>query len=179
MPRQARLDAPGTLHHVIVRGIERRRIVDDEQDRTTFVSKLGELALATGTKVYAWALLTNHAHFLIASGPKGLPSFMRRLLTGYAVRYNLRHRRHGHLFQNRYKSIVCDADSYFTELVRYIHLNPLRVSLVKDLWELERYRYCGHGAITGQHGLPWQDKDYVLSWFDQDKGVFFLTAWNN
>jgi REP element-mobilizing transposase RayT len=165
MPRQARLDAPGTLHHVILRGIERRRIVDDELDRKEFVRRFGELTLATDTRVYAWALLTNHAHFLIASGPRGLPFFMRRLLTGYAVHYNLRHRRHGHLFQNRYKSIVCDADSYFTELVRYIHLNPLRVKLVKDIRELEHYRYCGHGVITAQLGYKWQDRDYVLNWF--------------
>jgi REP element-mobilizing transposase RayT len=165
MPRQARLDAPGTLHHVIIRGIERRRIVDDELDRRKFVARLGELALATGTRVYAWALLTNHAHLLVASGPKGLPSFMRRLLTGYAVRYNLRHRRHGHLFQNRYKSIVCDADSYLTELVRYIHLNPLRVNLVKDLSELERHPYCGHGVITGKVVYEWQDRDYILRCF--------------
>ena len=81
------------------------------------------------------------------SGALGLAKFMRRLLTGYAVSYNLRHRRHGHVFQNRYKSIVCDSDSYFTELVRYIHLNPLRVELVKDLKELEKYPYCGHGTI--------------------------------
>jgi hypothetical protein len=60
VPRQARLDAPGTLHHVMVRGIERRRIVDDELDRRKFVARVGELALATGTKVYAWALLSNH-----------------------------------------------------------------------------------------------------------------------
>ena len=165
MPRQARLDAPGTLHHVIVRGIEQRRIVDDELDRRKFVARVGELALATDTKVYAWALLSNHAHLLLASGPKGLAQFMRRLLTGYAVHYNLRHRRYGHLFQNRYKSIVCDADSYFTELVRYIHLNPLRVKLVEDLGELERYPYCGHGVITGKVRYEWQDRDYVLSWF--------------
>lgn len=165
MPRQARLDAPGTLHHVIVRGIERRRIVDDELDRKKFVAGLGEMALATDTRVYAWALLTNHAHLLLASGPKGLASFMRRLLTRYAVYYNLRHRRHGHLFQNRYKSIVCDADSYFTELVRYIHLNPLRVKLVRDLSQLEHYPYCGHGVITGKVSYEWQDRGDVLSWF--------------
>jgi putative transposase len=165
VPRQARLDAPGTLHHVMVRGIERRRIVDDELDRRKFVARVGQLALATGTKVYAWALLSNHAHLLLASGPRGLAQFMRRLLTGYAVHYNIRHRRYGHLFQNRYKSIVCDADSYFTELVRYIHLNPLRVKLVKDMRELERYPYCGHGAITGKVSYEWQDRDYVLNWF--------------
>ena len=165
MARQARLDAPGTLHHVMVRGIKRRRIVDDEQDLKEFVARLGAVARETATSVYAWALMTNHAHILLSSGVQGLSKFMRRLLTGYAVAYNIRHRRHGHLFQNRYKSIVCDGDSYFTELVRYIHLNPLRVKLVKNINELERYPYCGHGVVTGRHRATWQDRKYVLGWF--------------
>ena len=152
MPRQARLDAPGTLHHVIIRGIERRRIVDDGEDRKRFLGRLGGLARETGTRVYAWSLMPNHAHLLVRSGPAGLPQFMRRLLTGYAVTYNRRHRRHGHLFQNRYKSIVCDEDSYFTELVRYIHLNPVRAKLVPDLGALGRYPWSGHAAITGAVG---------------------------
>ncbi|MEX0804627.1 MAG: hypothetical protein WD688_15125 [Candidatus Binatia bacterium] len=80
-------------------------------------------------------------HILLCSGALGLAKFMRRLLTGYAVSYNLRHRRHGPVFQNRYKSIVCDGERYFTELVRYIHLNPLRVERVKDLKQLEKYPY--------------------------------------
>ena len=126
MPRRARLDAPGTLHHVIVRGIEKRKIVDDVDDRGDFVQRLGEMAAATQTAVYAWALMTNHAHLLLRSSEMGLSEFMRRLLTGYAISYNRRHRRWGYLFQNRYKSIVCDEDAYFRELVRYIHLNPLR-----------------------------------------------------
>ena len=165
MPRQARLDCPGTLHHVIVRGIERRRIVDDDEDRRNFVSRMGKLAVESRTQIHAWALLTNHAHILLSSGPRGLSQFMRRLLTGYAVSYNLRHRRYGHLFQNRYKSIVCDRDQYFTELVRYIHLNPLRAKLVGSLSELESYPYCGHGVIAGKIRYEWQDRDSVLSWF--------------
>src|SRR3989337_4127399 len=165
MPRQARLDSPGTLHHVMIRGIEGRRIVDDDQDRSDFVLRLGDLAAASGTPIYAWALMSNHAHILLSSGVLGLAPFMRRFLTGYAVNYNLRHRRHGHLFQNRYKSIVCDGASYLTELVRYIHLNPLRVKLVADLSELERYPYCGHGVILGTVKNEWQDRDSVLSQF--------------
>ncbi len=109
MPRQARLDSPGTLHHVMIRGIKSRGIVDDEQGRVNFVRRLSELAAASETAIYAWALMTNHAHILLSSGALGLASFMRRLLTGYAVNYNLRHRRYGHLFQNRYKSIDCEG----------------------------------------------------------------------
>ena len=165
MARQARLDAEGTLHYVMVRGIERRRIVDDDRDRNNFVTRFGVIASETGMSIYAWALKKNHAHILLSSGVQGLSKFMRRLLTGYAVTYNIRHRRHGHLFQNRYKSIVCDGDSYFTELVRYIHLNPLRVKLVKDINELERYRYCGHGVVMGRHKASWQDREYVLGRF--------------
>ena len=108
MPRQARLDVPGTLHHVIVRGIERKSIVNDDKDRYDFVSRMGGLSSETDTAIYAWSLMSNHAHILLRSGGAGLPKFMRRLLTGYAVVYNHRHSRHGHLFQNRYKSIVCE-----------------------------------------------------------------------
>jgi len=165
MPRQARLDAPGTLHHVIVRGIEKRVIVRDDADHEELVSRLGRAADATRTAVYAWALLPNHAHILLRSGPAGLPTFMRRFLTGYAIQYNHRHRRHGHLFQNRYKSIVCDEDAYFRELVRYIHLNPLRAHLVKRLEQLDRYPWCGHPVLMGKVVRPWQDCAYVLSWF--------------
>jgi len=91
MPRGARLDAPGTLHHVMVRGIEGNQIVTDDDDRHLFVSRLSIAAAATGTKIYAWALMTNHAHLLLKSGEAGLSIFMRKFLTSYAVLYNRRH----------------------------------------------------------------------------------------
>ena len=95
MPRQARLDAPGTLHHVIIRGIEQRRIVDDDEDRRNFVDRMGSLGLQTDTAIYAWALMSNHAHILLQSRAPDLSKYMKRFLTGYAVFYNRRHRRHG------------------------------------------------------------------------------------
>lgn len=165
MPRQARLDAPGTLHHVIIRGIERKKIVNDDRDRQDFVFRMGSLATETKTLIYAWALMSNHAHILLRSGPSGLSRYMSRFLTGYAISYNLRHDRHGHLFQNRYKSIVCEEDIYFKELVRYIHLNPLRGRLVESFGNLDSYEYCGHSVITGRIKRDWQDRDYVLKWF--------------
>ena len=165
MPRGPRLDAPGTLHHVIVRGIEKRPIVDDDKDREDFVTRMGSIALDTETSIYAWALMNNHAHILLRSSTAGLPTFMRRLLSGYAIWYNRRHRRYGHLFQNRYKSIVCEEDPYFKELVRYIHLNPLRAGLVDTLAKLDRYRWCGHCVIINRCQHSWQDRRYVLKWF--------------
>jgi len=165
MPRLARLDAPGVLHHVIIRGIERRKIFRDDQDRNHLLERLGDLLPATKTPCYAWALLPNHAHFLFQSGETGLSTLMRRLLTGYAVSFNRRHRRHGQLFQNRYKSIICQEDAYLKELVRYIHLNPLRSNIVANLSSLGRYKYCGHGVLMGKKEFSWQDTKYVLSYF--------------
>ncbi len=170
MPRQARLDAPGTLHHVIVRGIERGAIVKDDADREAFVTRLGTVGQATGTAIYGWALLPNHAHLLLRSGPAGLPRFMGRFLTGYAITFNRRHKRVGHLFQNRYKSIVCEEDAYFQQLVRYIHLNPLRAKLVADLRALNRYPWCGHATVVGRIPRAWQDRQTVLGWFGKTEG---------
>ena len=165
MPRKARIDAPGALHHLIIRGIERRRIVTDDQDRDNFIERLGEIVTETKTFCFAWALIPNHAHILLRSGQTPLATVMRRLLTGYAVWYNRRHRRHGHLFQNRYKSILCQEDAYLLELVRYIHLNPLRAKIVKSLAESDKYPYSGHSALTGKRQREFQDTDYVLRLF--------------
>lgn len=170
MPRRARLDCPGTLHHIILRGIEKRQLFDDDVDRNFFVNRLGELASENETRIYAWSLLSNHAHLLLRSGPAGLPPYMRRLLTAYAQSYNRRHDRYGHLLQNRYKSIVCDEDLYFQELVRYIHLNPLRAGLVRDLPELDRFPWAGHAVLMGNGKHAWQDTGYVLSWFGKRMG---------
>jgi hypothetical protein len=90
---------------------------------------------------------------------------MRRLLTGYAVTFNHKYKRHGQLFQNRYKSIICQEDIYLRELVRYIHLNPLRAKLVSDISELNRYPYSGHSALMGKRPRDWQDTRYVLANF--------------
>jgi len=126
MPRLARLDAPGVFHHIIIRGIERRKIFRDNRDRENLLEWLGKLLPGTKTGCYAWTFLPNHAYFLLRTGEVPLATLMRRLLTGYAVSFNRRHKRHGHLPQNRYKSIVCQEETYLQELVRYIHLNPLR-----------------------------------------------------
>jgi len=170
MPRLARLDAPGVLHHVIIRGIERKNIFNDDKDRDNFLERLSTLLPETKTSCYGWALLPNHAHALFRSGPAGLPTLMRRLLTGYAVSFNRRHKRHGQLFQNRYKSIICQEDIYLKELVRYIHLNPLRAKIVYDLKGLGTYNYSGHSALMEKRERKWQDTKYVLSYFGTKAG---------
>ncbi len=154
MPRQTRLDAPGLLQHVMARGIERTKIFRDDKDRKSFLERFANVLESTQTQCYAWALIPNHFHALLRTGATPLSRVMRRLMTGYAVTFNKRHRRSGHLFQNRYKSIVCEEDPYLLELVRYIHLNPLRAGLVKDLKGLDNYPWTGHSAILGRRKNP-------------------------
>jgi putative transposase len=167
MPRQARIDAPGALHHIIVRGIERSRIFRNDTDRDDFLDRLSALVLETSTQCLAWALIPNHFHLLCRTGDIPLSTLMRRLLTGYAVSFNRRHDRHGHLFQNRYRSILCQEDSYLLELVRYLHLNPLRAKLVMSLEDLDTYRYAGHSALMGTVKQEWQSVPAVLARFGQ------------
>jgi len=169
MPRGPRLDIPGALHHVMVRGIEGSPVVTDDSDRADFTDRLARLSKVTGTSIFAWALMTNHAHLLVKSGEQGLSAFMRRLLTGYAISYNLRHKRHGYLFQNRYKSIVCQEEEYFRQLVIYIHLNPLRAGLVQNLKDLDYYPWCGHAALMKHHANEWQSCSEVYALFSDDE----------
>lgn len=168
MPRQARLDSPGVLHHVMIRGIERTNIFRNDTDRNDFIDRLSSLLPETKTLCYAWAFMPNHAHFLFRSGPSGIAYLMRKLLTGYAVSFNRRHKRTGQLFQNRYKSIICQEEPYFLELVRYIHLNPVRAKIASTLSDLDRYPYSGHSALMGKKERPWQDTDSALGLFSSD-----------
>ncbi|TWJ32955.1 REP element-mobilizing transposase RayT [Geobacter argillaceus] len=170
MPRSARIDIPGLLQHVIVRGIERRDIFLDDDDKALFIERLSKLLIATGTDCLAWALMSNHFHLLLRPRATKLSVLMRRLLTGYAVVFNLRHHRSGHLFQNRYKSIVCEEDAYLLELVRYIHLNPLRVGLVDSLDDLDSYKWSGHAVIMGKGAFAGQNEDELLLMFGNRKG---------
>lgn len=107
MPRKARIDAAGALQHIIARGIERRKIFQTQADYTDFLERLGKILKETDTRCFAWAMIPNHFHLLLKTGKAPIANVMLRLLTGYAVSFNRRHRRWGHLFQNRYKSILC------------------------------------------------------------------------
>lgn len=179
MPRQPRLHVPGLVHHVMGRGISGCKIFRDEHDREGFLKRLAEgMGNPGGPCLYAWALLSNHFHLLLRAGEKPLSMTMRRLMTGHAVTYNLRHKRQGHLFQNRYKSIVVEEEPYFLELVRYIHLNPVRSGIVKDLGELESYRYSGHSVIMGQREYETQDVDEVLARFSTKRSKA-ITGYGN
>jgi REP element-mobilizing transposase RayT len=155
----------------MVRGIERRRIFESDRDREDFLDRLGRIIQEGGARCFAWVLIPNHAHILLRTGSTPLAGMMRRLLTGYAVSFNLRHQRLGHLFQNRYRSIVCEENAYLLELVRYIHLNAIRAGLVKGMEGLDRYRWSGHSVLMGRESRPWQAREEVLSYFGTREAV--------
>ncbi len=169
MPRKARIDAPGALHHVIVRGIERGKIFRSDYDRKNFLNRLGKLISETQTDCFAWALIPNHVHLLLRTGSISVSVLMSRLLTGYAVWFNKKYRRHGQIFQNRYKSILCQEDPYLKELVRYIHLNPLRAGLVEDMKKLDKHPWCGHSVLMNKTKEAWQNVEYVYGLFSEKR----------
>jgi putative transposase len=116
MPRGPRLDYPGALHHVICRGIERRRIFLSRQDREAFLSRLGELVSETSAALYAWALMPNHAHALLRTGALPISNLAHRWLGSYATAFNRVHRRAGHLFQGRFKNTLVEEEPYLCHL---------------------------------------------------------------
>jgi hypothetical protein len=101
--------------------------------------------------------MDTHFHLLIKTGKQGISAAMRKLLTGYVVRFNRRHQRYGHLFQNRYKSILCEEDPYLVELTRYIHLNPMRAGSIKTMKGLATNGWTGHSVLMGRVKREWQD----------------------
>lgn len=166
MPRGPRLDAPGCLHHVILRGIERCRIFHDDWDRRDLHARLSRILPEAGMRCFAWALMPNHVHLVLRTGPMPLARVMARINTGFARSFNQRHVRVGYLFQGRYKSILVAAETQLLALVRYVHLNPLRAGLVSSRAALARYPWSGHATLMGHHAAPFQDVQEILQRFD-------------
>lgn len=169
MPRQGRINIEGGIYHVIQRGIERKAIFKDDADREEFLLRLSVGLKETGHKCYGWVLMPNHFHLLIRTGVKPLSDLMRKILTGYALYFNKKNKRSGYLYQGRYKSILCQEDNYLLELVRYIHLNPLRAKIVRDMKGLSNYRWSGHSVIMGKSKAEWQSSGEILEYFGKNK----------
>ena len=141
MARRPRLLAPGILYHVIVRGNQRQKTFLSDGDYQAYLERLGRYRKSLGVTVYAYCLMPNHVHLLVETGAHPLSRFMQGLQQTYTQYFNRKHRKVGHLFQGRYKAIVCDKDEYLLSLVRYIHLNPIRANMVR---KLDQYPYSGH-----------------------------------
>ena len=179
MPRTARLDAPGLVHHIIARGIDRRKLFLDDQDYNYFIKKLETILINTANPCYAWVLMPNHFHLVIRTGDLPLSKIMHRLLGGYAIYFNQRHKRSGHLFSNRYKSIVVEEDSYLATLISYIHLNPVRAGIQEEISGLDKYKWSGHIALIDKNKYKWQDTNFVIDFFGNKKSYLkYLVSQN-
>jgi putative transposase len=141
MARRPRLLASGVLYHVIVRGNHRQKTFLNESDYQAYLERLGRYRKRLAVTVYAYCLMPNHVHLLVETGSQPLSRFMQGLQQSYTQYFNRQHHKVGHLFQGRYKAIVCDKDEYLLGLVRYIHLNPIRANMVQ---KLDAYPYSGH-----------------------------------
>ncbi|MEK6602437.1 MAG: transposase [Candidatus Binatota bacterium] len=141
MARRPRVFAPGLLYHVIVRGNQRQKAFLDDTDYQVYLERLARYRRKYNYTLYAYCLMPNHVHLLLESSNQPLAKFMQGLQQSYTQYFNLRHHKVGHLFQGRYKAIICQKDEYLLELVRYIHLNPVRARIVP---KPEQYRYSGY-----------------------------------
>lgn len=154
----------------MARGIERRHIFRSARDRRDCLDRLARAVNDSGASLYAWCLMPNHVHVLVRTGAVPLGRFMQRWIGAYAADFNRRHARVGHLFQNRYKSIVVEDDPYLLQLVRYVHRNPLRAGLVANVDDLDRYPWTGHAVLLGARTFSAQDGEFVLRCFGDTPG---------
>ena len=162
MARKPRLHVPGGVYHVMLRGNGGQTIFLSEKDRSVFYRLVEEGIKRFGHRVHGFCLMGNHVHLLIQVADVPLSQVMQNLSFRYTGWINRRHRRTGHLFQGRYKALLVDADAYLLELVRYIHLNPVRARMVSDP---AAYRWSGHRAYLGLDTIPWLHTDWVLGQF--------------
>jgi REP element-mobilizing transposase RayT len=162
MARKPRIHYPGAIYHVILRGNARQDVFFDEKDRYRFYLFMQEGVERFGHRVLAFCLMTNHIHLALQVGEVSLSRIMQNLTFRYTRWVNWRLKRSGHLFQGRYKSVLVDADSYLLELAAYIHVNPVRASMVATP---EAYPWSSHKAYLGNELIPWLNTDFVLSQF--------------
>ena len=147
MPRHPRVHAEGLLYHVMARGNDGQKIFLRQSDYQAFIEALRTVRQRYPVSLYAYVLMSNHFHLLLEVDRFPTARILQSLLTCYVRRFNEIHHRRGHLFEGRYKAIVCDRDSYLLELVRYIHLNPVRAAMVKRPSE---WQWSGHGEYLGK-----------------------------
>jgi putative transposase len=170
MARKPRVEFAGALYHVIARGNQRRDIFADDEDRRGYLQRLEHYRVRYQFTVYAYMLMSNHVHLLLETGSVPLSKIMQGIQFSFTQRYNRRHGTTGHVFQSRYKAILCDRDAYLLELVRYIHLNPARMKRPLSPWN---YRWSSHRAYAGVFSPVKVDTATVLSQFTSSHAVAY------
>ena len=141
MPRHARALSNSGIYHIILRGINRQTIFNDDDDYQRFINTLKKYKTVSGYTLYAYCLMNNHIHILLRVGQEKLETILKRIAGSYVYWYNFKYNRIGHLFQDRFKSEPVDSDEYFLTVLRYIHQNPIKARICE---RLEDYRYSSY-----------------------------------
>ena len=161
----------GAIHQVMSRGIEGRSIFADDEDRAFFLKLLSHGIKRTGFRCYAWVLMDNHYHFVIRINQLPLSALFKSLNAAYARYFGKKHGRHGYLFQDRFKSIATQDQKYLEELIRYVHLNPVRAGVCASVKHLDAYPWCGHAMLVGSLTFPFQTIAPVLKRFGSTRST--------
>ena len=188
MARQLRIQYQGAIYHVMNRGDRREEIVRDDVDRKSFVETLGVACQKTGWQVNAYCLMTNHFHLVVETPRANLVEGMKWLLGTYTMRFNRRHKLAGHLFAGRYKSLLIDGTTpgYLRTVCDYVHLNPVRASLLGTRERLQKHRWSSYPSYlkSRQKREPWLRCDRLfaehgLANESRRSGVEFTGEWSN
>ena len=164
MPRQARKKSESGIYHIMLRGINKQQIFEDEEDRERFLNILAQYKQQCGYSIYAYCLMGNHIHILIKESAEELPVVFKRIAGSFVYWYNWKYHRCGHLFQDRFKSEPVEDDGYFLMVLRHIHQNPVRAELCEKVTD---YAYSSIGDYLS--GSDMVETDFALSMMPMDE----------
>ena len=173
MPRQARRKSESGVYHIMLRGINKQVIFEDEEDNFKFLETLKKYKAISGYKLFAYCLMSNHVHLLLKVEKEDIDLIIKRIASSYVYWYNWKYKRNGHLFQDRFKSEAVEDDSYFLTVVRYIHQNPLKAGVCKSI---DGYNFSSYNEYVKKADLV--DTDFCLGIIDKEQFVEFNNEYN-
>src|SRR5690554_6078475 len=165
MPRTGRKKSKTGIYHIILRGINKQIIFEDQEDGEKFLETLFSFKEKGGYRIYGYCLMSNHIHLLLKEEKEDLGIVMRRIGASYVYWYNWKYDRIGHLFQDRYRSEVVEDDKYLLTVLRYIHQNPLKANIVRDI---SKYQWSSYNEYIRKNRMV--DIDFILDIFSRVRG---------
>ena len=174
MPRQARRKSESGIYHIMLRGINQQQIFEDEEDGFRFLETLSKYKEQCGYEIYAYCLMGNHVHILLKEGKENLTLVLKRIAGSYVYWYNWKYRRCGHLFQDRFKSEPVEDDTYFLTVIRYIHQNPIKAGICKNI---DGYKLSSYNEYINKPNLV--NVDFCLGIIDKEQFIEFNNEFND
>lgn len=173
MPRAARRKSESGIYHIMLRGINRQQIFEDTEDNLRFLETLSKYKLQCGYEIYAYCLMGNHVHILLKEGKEDLTLMLKRIAGSYVYWYNWKYRRSGHLFQDRFKSEPVEDNEYFLSVIRYIHQNPVKAGLCKNI---DQYKFSSYNEYVKSSYVV--NTEFCLGIIDKEQFIEFNNEYN-